>query len=315
MGISVEGQKCPICDAYLFDNDDLVFCPECGAPHHRDCYAVLGHCAYEDKHGTDEGYKPAQREEKIQKEADEEAKDIKDICRFCGEKLQQNENFCHKCGRPKTVGQPPFGAAVIIDPMGGVSPDDTIDGVPVGEIKSYVANNTQRYLPRFKAMSENKKKSWNWAAFLVPHVWFFYRKMYLTGILFTVLLIAASLFLLPLSAIISTFPQEATASTTLLARYLAENISSIEALPIYLAVCGSILELVIRIVAGFTGDKIYKKSVFSGIKKVKDAKEESDIPLELALTKSGGVNTFLGFISLFSFNLILEWIGAIYIIL
>ena len=32
MGISVEGQKCPICDAYLFDNDDLVFCPECGTP-------------------------------------------------------------------------------------------------------------------------------------------------------------------------------------------------------------------------------------------------------------------------------------------
>ena len=57
MGISVEGQKCPICKAYLFDNDDLVFCPECGAPHHRDCYAALGHCAYKDKHGTSEGYK------------------------------------------------------------------------------------------------------------------------------------------------------------------------------------------------------------------------------------------------------------------
>ena len=315
MGISVEGQKCPICNAYLFDNDDLVFCPECGAPHHRDCYEVLGHCAYEDKHGTDEGYKPVQAEEKIRKEEERSAEDVKETCRFCGEKLEQHEKFCHKCGRPKTVGQPPFGAAVILDPMGGVSPDDNIDGVPAREVKSFVANNTQRYLPRFKAMSEKKKNSWNWAAFLVPHVWFFYRKMYLPGIFFTVLLIAASLFLLPLSAIISTFPQEATASTTLLAKYLSENLASIEALPVYLAVCGSVLELVIRIISGFVGDKIYKKSVLSGIKKVKEAREDDDIPLELALAKSGGVNTFLGLISLFSFNLVLEWIGTIYIIL
>lgn len=315
MGISVEGQKCPVCDAYLFDNDDLVFCPECGAPHHRDCYMALGHCAYADKHGTDEGYKAVQREEKIQSEKAEEFKENKELCRFCGEELKANEKFCHKCGRPKATGQVPFGAKIIMDPMGGVSPEDTIDGVPAREIKCFVANNTQRYLPIFKAMSERKKNSWNWVAFLVPHVWFFYRKMYLFGVLFTALLIAASLFLLPLSTIISTFPQEATASTTLLARYLSENLSSIERLPVYLAICGSVIELIVRIVAGFVGDKVYKESVVKGIKKVKENKEESELPLELALAKSGGVNTFLGLISLFAFNLILEWIGAFYILL
>ena len=31
MSISVEGEKCPVCGAYLFDKDDVVFCPECGA--------------------------------------------------------------------------------------------------------------------------------------------------------------------------------------------------------------------------------------------------------------------------------------------
>ena len=45
MSISIEGEKCPVCGAYLFDEDDVVFCPECGAPHHRECYNAVGHCA------------------------------------------------------------------------------------------------------------------------------------------------------------------------------------------------------------------------------------------------------------------------------
>lgn len=315
MGISVEGQKCPVCNAYLFDNDDLVFCPECGAPHHRDCYAALGHCAYEDKHGTDEGYKPFKNKEKEQPKAEPKAdSQPKVACRFCGELLNINENVCHKCGRPQTVGHTPFGSAVFMDPMGGVAPDDTIDGALAKDVKSFVAVNTQRYLPRFKAMEEKKKGSWNWAAFFVPHVWFFYRKMYLSGVLFSLLLIAASLFLLPLSAVISGFPQEATASTAVLARYLADNLSSIGSFPLYLAVFGSILEIGIRIVAGFMGDKIYKKTAVLGVKKVKDS-DEGDLPLELALAKKGGVNPFLGLIGLFSLDLVLEWIGAIYILM
>ena len=314
MGISVEGQKCPVCNAYLFDNDDLVFCPECGAPHHRDCYAALGHCAFEDRHGTDEGYKPPQKEQEPQKNVEAPAKENTKICRFCGEELEQSEKVCHECGRPQITGQPPFGATIIMDPLGGISPNEDIEGVTAKDIKCFVGANTQRYLPRFKAMAENKKNSWNWAAFLVPHVWFFYRKMYLPGILFSLLLLVASLFLLPLSAVISTLPQEATASTAILARYLAENLSSIDALPLYLAVFSSILELVIRIVAGFTGDKLYKKAVIAGIKKVK-ASEENDLPLELALAKKGGVNIFSGLIGIMAFDLILEWISAFYILM
>ena len=62
MGFSVEGQSCPVCHAYLFDEDDVVICPVCGAPHHRDCYAHVGHCALEHLHGTDEQYSPPEKE-------------------------------------------------------------------------------------------------------------------------------------------------------------------------------------------------------------------------------------------------------------
>ena len=32
--------------------DDIVVCPDCGAPYHRACYEKQGGCVYADKHGT-----------------------------------------------------------------------------------------------------------------------------------------------------------------------------------------------------------------------------------------------------------------------
>lgn len=315
MGISVEGQKCPVCNAYIFDNDDLVFCPECGAPHHRDCYEVLGHCAYKDKHGTPEGYNPNAGKTKVMPD-EEPVAENKRSCSFCGEKLDETQRVCHKCGRPQYANeQTPFGAGVRFDPMGGVLPDEKIGDVTANEVKSFVVVNTPRYLPRFKAMNTKGRGSWNWAAFLVPHVWFFYRKMYLPGILFTLLMITTSLFLLPLSAIVSTFPQEATRSSALLVQYLTQNFTMENALPIGLAIFSLVAELCLRLVAGFMGDKIYRNTVINGVKKVKEEHEELEVPLEEALSHKGGVNIFLGVTMLFFFDFILEWVGSLYMLL
>ena len=35
--------SCAVCNAYLFEEDDVVYCPVCGAPHHRECYNSIGH--------------------------------------------------------------------------------------------------------------------------------------------------------------------------------------------------------------------------------------------------------------------------------
>ena len=44
------GFHCPVCGSVFTDQDDIVVCPDCGTPHHRECWTRLGHCAYQDRH-------------------------------------------------------------------------------------------------------------------------------------------------------------------------------------------------------------------------------------------------------------------------
>ncbi len=43
-------KKCPICHAPFTEKADIVVCPECGTPHHRQCYLAKGHCGVEEYH-------------------------------------------------------------------------------------------------------------------------------------------------------------------------------------------------------------------------------------------------------------------------
>ena len=45
---------CPVCNNAFNENDDAVFCPECGTPHHRECWKTNGKCFNEHLHGTAE---------------------------------------------------------------------------------------------------------------------------------------------------------------------------------------------------------------------------------------------------------------------
>lgn len=45
-----EGYICPVCMKKFTKNDDIAVCPECGTPHHRECYLKNGKCAMEGIH-------------------------------------------------------------------------------------------------------------------------------------------------------------------------------------------------------------------------------------------------------------------------
>ena len=44
------GAKCLVCNEVFKDGDDIVVCPECGTPYHRDCYKQAGKCINDELH-------------------------------------------------------------------------------------------------------------------------------------------------------------------------------------------------------------------------------------------------------------------------
>ena len=92
--INYTGVRCPVCDRPFTEHDDIVVCPECGAPYHRACYEKAGKCVFEEKHGTGEGWKPPKVEAPNPEEEEKTKK-----CPRCGKMNAQTALFCDQCGQ------------------------------------------------------------------------------------------------------------------------------------------------------------------------------------------------------------------------
>ena len=80
------GCPCEGCGEPLTLKDDIVVCPDCGAPYHRTCYEKLGRCIHSPAHAA--GYEwhfPYQ---------DAELR----TCPSCGERTLRSEEICRCCG-------------------------------------------------------------------------------------------------------------------------------------------------------------------------------------------------------------------------
>lgn len=283
MSLSVEGQKCPVCHAYLFDDDDVVFCPVCGAPHHRDCYNAIGHCAFEDKHGTDEQYDASfYKKEEIKEEPEEKTAESDVIrCRFCGNEIEKDANFCSHCRAPREN--------ATANPFGDIKKDTVLeDDVVAEELARFTLINPSRYVKKFFSLNKKNRISWNWAAFLFPCEWSLYRKCYRSGILMGVLLVAAALLTMPMEKALSQFVLD-NATYQQMMMLLIENSDKIGLLPMILSLISGAITLGVRIFAGVFGDYIYRGTAIEHIKEIKASPDEKDD----LYRKKGGVNIIL----------------------
>ena len=294
MRLKTEGVTCVRCHAYLFDDDDIVYCPVCGAPHHRDCYNEIGHCALEEFHGTDKQYDkvksaeetvPAREAERGHTGENAEG-DI--TCQMCGESYDFSLNACPKCGAPNIAKA--GGSFVSFDFLGGVPADcDIGEGVTADEAKRFVAANTPRYIPKFAILNKNNRTSWNWMAFFFPCGWMLSRKMYKNGVVSGLLTVIASLLYLPLSNAIYNLGFAENETYTDLMNNILVNISDIGAAVMIFASLGFILNLAIRFVSGIFGDYFYKCYTIDTVKKIRAESEDMDYDYR----KKGGVNIFM----------------------
>lgn len=291
MSLDNASEKCAVCKAYLFSEDDVVYCPECGAPHHRECYNSIGHCGLEEFHGTENQYQRTQPEEVKQ-----ENKDNNYItCEMCGEKYECEEPMCPNCSTPNMV---KTGVRFVkIDLTGGVSDDvDLGDGVTAKDAKKFVFSNTHRYLPKFLSFKNGKKASWNWLAFLTPCGWLLSRKMYLLGCVVGALQIAAAMFTMPFVKGVNMLDTSGINNYMEYSNLIVDNVALIGDVALYSAFIASIIDLIIRIILGIFGDYIYKNRVVIKVAEIKKAQTDSFEEFY----KKGGVNIFAAILGYFA---------------
>lgn len=209
--------KCPICEKQFKNDDDIVVCPECGTPHHRECYENLGHCFYEDKHKEGFSFDAYCAEQAAQSPDDEGTV----LCPNCNAENPKVSFYCEKCGAPlnkqdaqkqntqqnndnntqnNNQGMPPFGVPFgtnpmtsAFDPMAGFKPDEQFtDTITAGEMSKFIGSNTQYFLRIFGNIKNYNTSRFNFAAFIFSGFYFLYRKMNVLGIVLSLLTIATA---------------------------------------------------------------------------------------------------------------------------
>lgn len=204
-------QPCPLCGKHMHGEDDIVVCPVCATPQHRECWMSEGHCVNEALHSPDYVWKP--REEARIDEPEEENTVVcpscgtknpdgsfhckscgnllgeeKDglTCTFCGTENKSGSKICEQCGAPLIFESKFFDKNIYMNGI-NIPGDEAIGNTTAGEAALYIQNSARRYIPKFKKISSGKVISFNWAAFLFSPYWFFYRKLYKAGIILLVL--------------------------------------------------------------------------------------------------------------------------------
>lgn len=302
MSLKIEGRKCVVCNAYLFEEDDVVFCPDCGAPHHRDCFTAVGKCKLADLHGTSEEYK-YEPEGEAETEGDPEepsAKAETKMCPRCGKELMESVQFCPYCGAPNKYYSP---TADMLNHFSGSLEEELEDGIKIKEIIKIVIINAERYISKFRQL-KTKKLSWNWAAFLLPHGWFAFRKMHGVAALIATLMLVSSLFTLPIVEVVDNAPMTENMTSAEMTSVMTQAILSADAIPKAFAFISIGLNLAVRVFAAAFGDWFYKKRVLSVCVRVRESEDK-----ELAVRQLGGVNLLAFMIVIFAESVLFDIIS------
>ena len=216
------GNHCPVCEQAFTDTDDIVVCPDCGTPYHRDCWKKVGACMHRSEHAAGFEWQP-----EIGPEAVKAAHEA--TCPNCGTRNTPGAARCSHCGCPlprseadsadaakpeeqvpiyardpsavnnRSAAPGPHIATYSADREGGIyrreiGPEDTIDGIKAKDWAAYVGRSPMYYLMQFFRMSiTNRKAAVCLSAFLFGPAYLFYRKMWKEGLLTAVLTIVLSI--------------------------------------------------------------------------------------------------------------------------
>lgn len=257
-----ESKSCPVCNKKFEKDDDIVVCPECGTPHHRECYNLIGHCVNKGLHASNYNYYEDSNKSEVKEEVSSEYYSPKN------EEESQEE---------KSFPQSPF-ATVIENEYDNSR--EKIDDEDIADIAAVVRINQKRFIDKFKKIEEtNKKAGWNWSGFFFGSFYLLYRKMYRIGIGFFSVIVA---LIFASSALMYKLAPEfvkMTADLSELVRQGAtptneqlEAVMSCGDAQNAVMICYGLLGIVfiIHIIIGIFADSFYKSTVLGIIKSFKE---------------------------------------------
>lgn len=318
--MNFSGIECPVCQKKFQQDDDVVVCPKCGAPYHRECYKEKGKCIYPTLHKNKQTWREVfhPNEEEIFEEQEPANQSVETVqCPLCGTENPKGTMICQNCGSfiptkikfgddddenenfiPPGIASP---FSVFIDPMGGVVADKEFDdGVKGGELAKYVQVNTPYYLRIFAKIKETGKSRFNFSAFFIGGGWYLYRKQYLKGTIISIVMFLISFFDTYVSYYYSNdlFKRATEALTTSANDYVTYqqyiswakgNLYAHEILLMFLPYLLNLLMWVILFACGFNANRGYYQYAVKKIKRIKESKKDGEDAAK-DIAEAGGVN-------------------------
>lgn len=267
------GSNCPVCGKRFESGDDIVVCPECGTPHHRQCYKDNGKCANDELHGsfewTPSGGAGASKAQTEQTEAGG------NVCPFCGSENKPGSHYCSSCGAPLTLSRKQDPERVFETERERLYSetfmDESFNGITAEEAVEAIGTNTAYFLPRFKAIEKGANIIPNLCAFLFTYLYLFYRKMYGFGaaVMAVMLVLGVPQAMLDFAEI-----QDTYVSYGLLSQKIVEmpGIATITTF----AVIASLLQWAIRILLLLFFNRLYFIKITGTVKGIKEGLNEAN---------------------------------------
>ena len=323
---SFKGINCPVCNVPFSDADDIVVCPDCGAPYHRACYKQIGHCMFD--HAAGQGWQ-APEQPQVEQAAETTADNINEStrpepeqetslpsrCPRCGNENPPGSLFCNTCGASlmqhgahpgHQTAQTGSGAYnSFFTAASGLKPEDEVaDDVTVEEAARFTHINNLYYVPIFKRIKEHNRSRFNFSAMVFSGGWLLYRKQYTAGIIVTVVTtlmtilstLALTLGAMPIMVEMFTNcgidPNSVSLSYDQQMLIAAELQNYPEVLTYaWLSFLPLIINGIISLVLGFTGNRMYYKHTVKTIRKARETyTDRASDGYKSELTRRGAVN-------------------------
>lgn len=316
------GESCQWCGVAFDDGDDIVVCPDCAAPYHRECWHAHGHCALEDKHGEGFTWQRSAAETAPEgatqgdRDPAENAEDV--VCPGCGTVSPKGSAVCPNCGMP--LAPVNFGSFSQSGAMfrPDFDPNEQIGDVTSGEIAMFCRTGGARYTKAFRKLANGAALGFNWAALFFTPFWFFYRKLYKAAAIFASVFIALNIWLIPITEQVGSKLYEKTAeiqealepyqdaesgeaneaAEKLMTKYSRELYSIMR--PMLLP---AVLMLLFRLASALSADRLYFRKCRKTVEQIGEEGFDDRVK-QLELFRRGGTSIFIGMLSYMAYYLI-----------